>query len=97
VRSFFAAQIAAARLVQQADFDRWEAEKHGPFADATSLSVLREQIDHLNDEMIDALVEVRPRLSAPIVQRALPRRAEELLTGEGPAGVRETAIAPLQR
>jgi SAM dependent carboxyl methyltransferase len=26
VRSYFAAQMAAARLVQQADFDRWEAE-----------------------------------------------------------------------
>jgi chorismate mutase-like protein len=97
VRPFFAAQMAAARLVQRADFDRWEAETHGPFADATGLSELRQQVDHLNDEMIDALAEVRPRLSIPIVQRALPRRAEEILTGEGQAGVRETAIAPLRR
>jgi chorismate mutase len=97
VRPFFGAQMAAARLVQQADFDRWEAEKHGPFADTRSLSELRQQIDHLNDEMIDALVEVRPRLSVTIVQRALPRRAEEILTGEGQSGVRETAIAPLRR
>src|SRR5262245_22100050 len=37
VRSFFAAQMEAARLVQQADFDRWKANKQGPFADPTSL------------------------------------------------------------
>src|SRR5262249_8221983 len=31
VRSFFAAQLEAARLVQQADFDRWKANKQKPF------------------------------------------------------------------
>jgi chorismate mutase len=97
VHSFFAAQIAAARLVQQGDIDRWEAEGRRAFAGATSLAVLRQQIDHLNGELIDALAEVQPRLSASVMQRALPQRAEEILTGEGPAGVRETAIAPLRR
>ena len=32
VRSFFAARMEAARLVQQADFDRWKANKQEPFA-----------------------------------------------------------------
>jgi chorismate mutase-like protein len=94
VRSFFAAQMEAARLVQQADFDRWAAKKQEPFAGTTSLAVLRLQIDNLNRELIDALVEVRPGLT---VQQALPQRAEEILTGNGMAGVRETAIAPLRR
>ncbi|MBV8558388.1 MAG: gamma subclass chorismate mutase AroQ [Planctomycetaceae bacterium] len=97
VRSFFAAQLAAARLVQQADFERWEANEQEPFADPTSLAVLRQRIDGLNSELIDALAEVRPWLSGLTVQQALPHRAEEILTGNGPAGVRETAIAPLRR
>src|SRR6516225_465674 len=57
VRSFFAAQMEAARLVQQADFDRWKAKQQKPFADTTSLAVLRQLIDHLNRELIDALAE----------------------------------------
>jgi chorismate mutase len=97
VRPFFAAQMAAARLVQQADFDRWRATEQAPFADPTSLAVLRQRIDDLNGELINALAEVTPRLSEPTVQRALPQRAEEILTGIGVSDVRETAIAPLRR
>jgi chorismate mutase len=94
VQSFFTAQMEAARLVQQADFERWKANKQKPFADK-SLAVLRRQIDQLNSELIDALAELRPGLSGRTVQQALPQRAEEILTGNGVAGVRETAIAPL--
>jgi chorismate mutase len=97
VRPFFAAQMAAARLVQQADFDRWQANKQEPFADPTSLAVLRQRIDDVNHELIDALARVRPWLSGLTVQQALPQRAEQILTGNGLAGVRETAIAPLRR
>jgi chorismate mutase len=94
VRRFFAAQLEAARLVQQADFERWKANQQGPFADATSLAVLRQQIDQLNRELIDALADLGPRLSGQTVQQVLPQRAEEILTGDGLDGVRETAIAP---
>jgi chorismate mutase-like protein len=97
VRTFFTAQMEAARLVQQADFDRWKAKQQKPSADPTSLAVLREQIDELNRELIDVLAEVRPWLSEPTVQQELRQRAEEILTGNLPAGVRETAIAPLRR
>jgi hypothetical protein len=31
------------------------------------------------------------------LQQALPQRAEEILTGDGLARVRETAIAPVRR
>ena len=96
VRSYFAAQMEAARLVQQADFDRWQANRQGPFADTTSLAVLRQRIDQLNRELIEALAELRPWLSGQTVQQALPQRAEEILTGNDLAGVRETAIAPLR-
>ena len=97
VRSFFAAQMEAARLVQQADFERWKANEQGPFANTTSLAVLRQRIDQLNRELIDALAEVRPWLSGRSVQQALSPRAEEALSGNGLAEVRETAIAPLRR
>jgi hypothetical protein len=74
VRPFFAAQMEAARLVQQSDFDRWKANEQGPFADTTSLAVLRQRIDDLNRELIDAPAELRPWLSGQAVQQALPRR-----------------------
>jgi acetolactate decarboxylase len=96
VRSFFAAQMEAARLIQQGDFDSWQANKQEPIADTKSLAVLRQRIDHLNRELIDALVELRPWLWGQTVQQALPQRAEEILTGNDLAGVRETAIAPLR-
>jgi chorismate mutase-like protein len=96
VRPFFAAQLEAARLVQQADFDRWQANRQGPFADTKSLAVRRQRIDQLNRELIDALAEVRPWLWGQTGQQGVPQRAEEILTGDDPAGVRETAIAPLR-
>jgi chorismate mutase-like protein len=97
VRSFFAAQMEAARLVQQVHFDRWKAKKQRTFADTTSLAVLRQRIDDLNRELIDALAELRHWLSEPAVQRELPRRAEKILTGSDLGGVCETAVAPLRR
>jgi chorismate mutase len=97
VRSFFSAQIQAARLVQQADFDRWKAAQHGPFKETTSLTVLRERIDDLNQQLIDALAKLSPQLGEPNVQQALPQRAQTILTGDELAAVRETAIGPLRR
>jgi chorismate mutase-like protein len=88
VRSSFAAQMEAARLVRQADFDRWKAKNQKPFADTTSLTTLRQRIDHLNRELIDALAEVRPWLSGLTVQQALLQRAKEILTGNDAAGER---------
>jgi chorismate mutase len=97
VRRFFAAQMEAARLVQQADLDRWKASQQPSFADTTSLAVLRQRIDEVNRELIDALAEVCPRLAERAVQQALPQRAKEILTDDGRAEVRETVIAPLRR
>jgi chorismate mutase-like protein len=96
VRSFFAAQMEAARLVQQADFDRWKAKNQKPSADTKNLAVLRQRIDQLNSELINALAEVRPWLWGQTVQPALPQRAEEILTGNGLASVRGTAITPMR-
>ena len=59
--------------------------------------MLRQRIDDLDRALIDALAEVRPWLSGLTVQQALPQRAEEILTGNRVADVREIAIAPLRR
>ena len=58
--------------------------------------MLRQRIDQLNTELINALAEVRPWLWGQTVQPALPQRAEEILTGNGLASVRETAITPMR-
>jgi hypothetical protein len=90
-------RLQRSALQNEADFEHWKANKQEPFADTTSLAVLRQRIDHLNRELIDALAEVRPWLFGLNVQQALPQQAEELLTGDGLTGVGETAIAPLRR
>jgi chorismate mutase len=96
-RSFFSAQIDAARLIQQLDFDRWNVEKQAPFPDTPSLAALRERIDALNIELIDALTKLNPQLGNPSFQQALQEHAQKILTGEGLVAARETAIAPLRR
>jgi catechol-2,3-dioxygenase len=45
--------MEAARLIQQADFDRWKANKQEPFADTKCLAGLRQRIDQLNSELIN--------------------------------------------
>ena len=97
VGRFFTAQMEAARLVQHADFERWKAKRRKPSAGTTSLAVRRQRIDQLNSKLIDALAEVSACLSGDTVQEALPQRAEQILTGNGLAGLREMAIAPLRR
>lgn len=97
VRRFFAAQMEAARLIQQADIDRWSTEKQKPFANVTDLGELRTQIDQLNGQLIDALTTLAGRLPDPTVQSSLQRRAQVILSGEEIAAVRSTAIAPLVR
>jgi hypothetical protein len=59
--------------------------------------VLRQRTDGLNRKLIDAMAEISPRLAEPAVRQALPQRAEEILTGDGLAEVREMATTPLRR
>jgi chorismate mutase len=95
-RAFFAAQIAAARLVQEADLARWRAEGHGPFADAPDLAVLRMRIDTINRELLGALAEVRPLLGDASTREQLRPWAREVIAGQGITDdVRAAAIAPL--
>jgi chorismate mutase len=94
-RAFFRGQIAAAKLVQRADFRRWVADG-GPRGQAPDLAgVLRPRIDELNRALLAALAGARPRL-ADVGPAALRARAERVLAGAGiDAEVRAAAIAPL--
>jgi chorismate mutase len=97
VRRFFAAQIEAARIIQQADFEHWLAVKHKPFGNTTSLGELRQQIDSSNDELIEALAAIAERVSTAPMQESLRQRAEAILSSEKLAPVRATVIGPLIR
>ena len=80
-RAFFAAQIAAARRVQEDDLARWRAEGCGPFAGAPDLAALRRHIDGLNRDLLGALAEARPRLGDASTRDQLLRWAREALAG----------------
>jgi len=82
-RAFFAAQIAAARRVQQADFARWRAEGHSRFDDAPDLAALRQRIDGLNRELLGTLAKVRPQVDNAGTREQLGVLAREVLSGEG--------------
>jgi chorismate mutase len=96
VRSFFASQVEAAKLVQRLDFDRWQAGRQGPFRNTIELASLRERIDELDHALIEALVESRLDLSGP-ARREVSRLADQILVGEGlDRMVRDVAIQPLE-
>ena len=97
VRSFFSAQMEGARSIQQTDFDRWATDKPKPNPSTLTLTALRQQIDTLNGELIDALAVLSPRLTAPSVQHMLKVRATDILGSASIAPVREIVLAPLAR
>jgi chorismate mutase-like protein len=93
VRWFFAAQIEAAKLVQENHFRRWKAEGGPDVGHEEDIFQLRKQIDQLNDELIAGLIEFRKHLTT---RKRIEDRARELIKGEGiDDAVRSTAIRPL--
>lgn len=96
VRRVFTAQIEAAKVVQQADHNRWKAAARGPFPDAPSLADLRAKIDALNEAILRELVDLTRALDDQDVRRSLPDRAAVILQGDGlDEAVRRAAIGPL--
>jgi chorismate mutase len=95
-RAFFGAQVEAAKLVQRADFGRWDADRRGPEGEAPDLAgVLRPRIDRLNRDLLAALAEAKPRLLADGARIRLRNQADQILIGAGiDATVRAAAIAP---
>jgi len=98
-RSFFRAQIEAAKVIQRADFGRWEANGRGPEGESPDLAgVLRPRIDGLNRDLLAALASAVPRKLEGDADNRLRDRADQVVIGEGiDAGVRDMAIEPLTR
>jgi chorismate mutase len=96
-RSFFRGQIEAAKVIQRADFRRWEESGRGPEGEVPDLvGVLRPRIDGLNRDLLAALAKARPRLLDGDGSDRLRRRADQVLVGEGiDDRVRDSAIGPL--
>lgn len=94
-RAFFAAQMDAAKLIQEDDFRQWRAVNQPPFRDAPDLSTLRKQLDALNADLLAALADARPLLNGDEGQRQLDLRAAPLLASFKPQVV-ETALRPLR-
>lgn len=92
--AFFAAQIAAAKLVQRDRFREWAAAGRGPFADAPDLARdIRPRIDAVGRELLAALADYR---AAPVPAADIRRLAESRLTAPGvTAAVRAAAVGPL--
>lgn len=92
-RAFFAAQIEAAKRLQQADFKRWQAANQGPFAQVADLAqTLRPRIDVLSRDLVRALAKARPFLQDDEIRRSIPARARDILRD---AEVRTLALEPL--
>jgi chorismate mutase len=92
---FFAAQIEAAKVLQQADFDRWAAEGRGPFPDAPDLKqTLRPAIDRVSRELLAALAAALAAAPHAPPPEAVRRAADRHLGGL-PDAARSAAVAPL--
>lgn len=97
-RSFFEAQIEAAKLMQREYFRRWGAGEPFPEAEIPDLKTeIRGRIDALNRDLIEALPGALARLSdGGDPARSLEPPAKRLLTAEGiDRETRETALKPL--
>ncbi len=97
--AFFDAQIEAAKMLQRADFHRWESDQNGPDGDPPDLAgVLRPRIDGLNRKLLEKLAayyQGHPRDGQIDIAEIL-KKAETLLVGDGiDAKVRAVALRPI--
>lgn len=78
-RTFFQAQMNAAKMIQQADFDAWHAEAREKFADVPDLQAdLRPKITTLSEQLITELTAVKKILATDEIQATLQQRAGEV-------------------
>jgi chorismate mutase len=96
-RPFFTAHMTASKAIQQADFDHWQAENQGEFADAPDLvTELRPRITQISDDLLDALSAVESQRDDTAFRRQVASRAAQIVVGESVTeSIRATAIGPL--
>jgi chorismate mutase len=95
-RRFFEEQIEASKMLQRADFDSWKERGVQTFVDVIDLKTLREQIDEINLQIVDALAEIEPMPPELAARDIFAKRAQVILQGDGITNdVRNCAIGPL--
>jgi chorismate mutase-like protein len=94
--AFFRAQIEASKTVQRELFARWEAEHHGPFADAPDLAgVTRPKLDALTAQLLRGLADNQKLLHDPTHRAEAARLLSQMdAAALSPAAAQE-AVAPL--
>lgn len=93
VERFFSAQFDAAKQIQEAEFQRWQAVKLGPFATVPDLRTeIRPEIDRINAALLQWLKQTPSLEPARIAQQAKWRLIGPAITDS----VRMTAIQPLR-
>lgn len=94
---FMTAQVAAARMLQEQDLERWQSQPPSAETPLKDLkSELRPQIDRLNKELLRTLARLAPRLDDEEIQRRLERIGAEDWSGTNlDEPIRRTALVPL--
>jgi serine protease Do len=94
-RRLFAAQMAAARMLQEQLFAEWKSAAIDRFDDALDLKeALRPRVDRASDDLLAAYAKLRPHLDTAGC-RALVRDRGQKLLGDVSDAVRERALGPI--
>jgi len=94
--TFFAAQIEASKVVQNALHADWTIRKQPPFEKVADLGKdIRPVLDRLTPAMLQALAEALPVLAQPGGRELLEAESKAVLTGPWPETAAHEAVAPL--
>ncbi len=98
VAAFFQAQIEAGKLIQKADFQKWQKQGIKSFSNVPDLNQkLRPSLDQLNTEFFSALTEMTPVLGCPQIREIIQSRSQVIIKGKGiDQKVQSLAISPLR-
>ena len=97
ITNFFQAQITASKLIQTADFQKWQQQGIKSFDDVPDLNrSIRPSLDQLNTEFLSVLAKLKPVLGCPGIKEIIKSRAEIIIRGNGiNQTVQKLTISPL--
>jgi chorismate mutase len=96
VRRFFQAQFDASKALQLGLHAQWRQQGAGKFDDAPDLGRdVRPVLDKLTPQLIDALRQIQPLLTAPGMRAYIESRSDALVRGDVDGLPRRMAVAGL--
>lgn len=97
VAAFFQAQIEAGKLIQKADFQKWQQQGIKSFSNVPDLTqTIRPSLDKLNVEFLLALTELTPVLGCTEIRELIQSRSQVIIQGDGiDKQVQNLSISPL--